>query len=161
MFGAALAGCIPPRWHRIQPGMNKDEVLHFVGEPRTRAYNGDFSNGSVETWYYDDYEPHTRDFQPHWVRFNHGRVEACESDPKRVAEVKQQKAETELARQRAKIIPPDVGFKCNDGAECASGKCIEHRCAGPRDCIHPAGDYCMASSDCCSMHCNFGARTCY
>ena len=88
----AAASCVPPRWHRIQPGMSKKDVIHFAGEPRKRSYDGDFVKGSGETWYYDYSEPKTNAFDPHRIRFRDGRVTSCEKDPERIAEIRHDQA---------------------------------------------------------------------
>jgi hypothetical protein len=140
--------------------MSKDEVIHYVGEPRTRSYDDHFEKGRQETWFFDFYEPHTREFEPHWVRFVDGRVTACELDKARLDEVKREAAERKHKEFLAQIIPPDIGFKCDDGTQCRSGKCLEHKCAGPRDCTRAPGDPCNSPLDCCTLRCNMGARTC-
>lgn len=58
---------MPKRWSRIEPGMSKEDVLHFVGQPTRRTYDGNFTNGNEETWYFDNPKPHS-------IRFQNGRV---------------------------------------------------------------------------------------
>lgn len=75
-----LAACITPRWHRVQPGMSKEEVIRFVGEPARRTYDGDFEKGSAETWYYDYKNLQNGQLEPYFIRFRDGRVTALEFD---------------------------------------------------------------------------------
>jgi hypothetical protein len=151
---------MPRRWNRIAPGMSKEDVIHFVGEPVRRTYDGNFTNGSIETWYYDYSEPHTFKFEPRTVKFGNGRVLTANTDPTRVEEVNRDKSAQKLKAELAEVIPSDVGFKCDDKSQCLSGKCIDHKCAGPHDCTGAAGSACRSGLDCCSRHCSSAALEC-
>jgi hypothetical protein len=153
-------GCVPARWHRIKPGMGKEDVLSFAGQPARRTYDDNFEKGARETWYYDYVEPHTRKLEPKKVRFHEGRVTTLEEDPARLTELRRQAEQAERARLAALVIPPDVGFRCEAPSECKSGKCLDHKCTGPRDCVRPPGAECVADTDCCTLKCNMGSRTC-
>src|SRR5579871_1483486 len=96
--GVPLVG---PRWHRIEPGMTKDQVIGFVGEPTRREYEGNFTNGNREVWYFDSYDVHDGHFDPHKVAFEHGRVTYAGFDEKRLAEKKKERAVVARAKRVA------------------------------------------------------------
>lgn len=151
-----LASCaLPPRWQRVQPGMSKSEVQHFVGEPARRTYDDHFEKGSAETWYFEHRDLQTGVYDAHLVRFRDGRVVDAQADDTRAKElnappvVQKKMSEPEILA----LAPPDVGFRCIKGSDCQSGKCLDHKCAGPRDCLRPLGAECRMDSDCCSLKC--------
>ncbi|MBI3543469.1 MAG: hypothetical protein HY075_09380 [Deltaproteobacteria bacterium] len=162
--GVPLVG---PRWHRVEPGMNKDDVLHYVGEPTRRSYeNGPgesqskTASGDTETWFYDSYDVHDGHFDPHRVAFKHGRVVLVLYDQARFYEKLKEESVAERNKILAAVVPPDVGFACDVNEQCQSKKCLEHKCAGPHDCTRAVGDPCLTNTDCCSGRCDAGATVC-
>ncbi len=151
---------VPRAWNRVQAGMRKEDVIHLVGEPFERVYEGHFQNGRVESWYYDAYDLHNGNFDPHKIKFQDGRVIYAGFDDARFkAKLKEESVE-ERKQRIATSIPPDVGFHCEEDSQCESKSCIGNRCAGPRGCTRATGADCMSDLDCCSMHCNQGGRVC-
>ena len=151
---------VPRAWHRIEAGMRKEDIIHFVGEPTRRVYDGHLQNGHNETWFYDAYDLHNGNFDPHKIRLQDGRVIYAGFDKDRVKEKLKQESAQERLERIAAIIPPDVGFPCELDSQCESKKCITNKCAGPRDCTRTTGADCTSDLDCCSMHCNQGGRVC-
>lgn len=78
LLSTAIAACISPRWNRIEPGMSKADVIHFVGEPTRRTYDDDVTLGKAETWYYDYYNQQTKRAEPHVVKFSDEHVLVCQ-----------------------------------------------------------------------------------
>ncbi|MBI3555716.1 MAG: hypothetical protein HY074_05595 [Deltaproteobacteria bacterium] len=151
---------VPRAWHRVAPGMGKEDVIHFVGEPNRRVYDGHFQNGREESWYYDAYDLHNGNFDPHLIRFQDGRVIYEGFDEARFKEKRKEETAEERKQRIATLVPPDVGFHCEENSQCESKSCIGNRCAGPRGCTRPTGAECTSDLDCCSMHCNQGGRVC-
>lgn len=98
-LSSLIAGCLPVRWHRIQPGMTKRDVVHYVGEPVSRGYEGDLTLGSKEIWFYDTIDNRTKKPTPHWVRFVDGRVIDCQFDAARFKQLTEAAAKPQTSRQ--------------------------------------------------------------
>lgn len=159
----ACTTLVRANWNRIQPGMPKKKVITIVGEPLRRTYDGDLQKGTGETWYYDYRDPQTYRIEPKWIKFRDARVVAAGDDLARLEDLKKAQAQTtktEKASEQPPTMPADIGFQCEQNLQCQSGKCVKHKCVGIDDCTGVPGVSCTSNLDCCSRHCNLGARQC-